>query len=291
MRRARPLLGTLVDIAAEGAEDILPAAIEAAFASIERIQKLMSFHDAHSDVSRINEAEAGSAVDIDPHTYRVLEFALELSEISAGAFDITTGAILVESGFLPGSATDRMSSGATYRDLDLLSDHRVCWRRPGCIDLGGIAKGYAVDCAIAVLRAHGVVTAIVNAGGDLRCFGEAQPIHLRHPDDPTLLMGLGWLADAALATSAGYFSGRDIGSRRIEPLVDPKRPCCISWDGSVSVAAPDCMTADALTKVVRLALDAAPDILERFNAQAVVIDKLGSRCCGQPWLLQEGITK
>ena len=101
-------------------------------------------------------------------------------------------------------------------------------------------------------------------------------------------MRLGWLADAALATSAGYFSGIDVGGRRIDPLVDPRRRRCMSWDASISVAAPDGMTADALTKVVRLAPDSAPEILDRFGAQAIVIDHQGARCCGRP-LLQADI--
>jgi thiamine biosynthesis lipoprotein len=284
MRRARPLLGTIVDIAAEGAGGSLPAAIEAAFASIEQIQQLMSFHDSSSDVSRVNGAETGREVRIDPHTFRVLQFARRLSDISEGAFDITIAPNLVENGFLPGRVRETIPAGATYRELDLLEGHHVRWRRKGWIDLGGIAKGYAVDCAVAALRSHGITTAVINAGGDLRCFGTPQPIHVRHPDEPTMLVCLGFLSDAALATSAGYFSSVESKGRRIDPLVDPKRRCCISWEGSIGVAAHDGMTADALTKVIRLKPDAVPDILDLFGAQAIVIDREGARCCGRALL-------
>ncbi len=290
MRRARPLLGTLVEITAEGSAEILPAAIEAAFTSIENVQRLMSFHDPMSDVSRINGAQFGEVVSVDPRTFRVLDFARRLSDLSGGTFDITIAPILVESGFLPRPAAEMFPVGTTYGDLDLLPDNRARWRRKGWIDLGGIAKGYAVDCGISALRLHGVATGIVNAGGDLGCFGEKQPIHIRHPNAPTMLMHLGWLTDAALATSAGYFSGIDIGGRRIDPLVDPRRRCGMSWNASISVAAPDGMTADALTKVIRLAPDSAPDILDNFDAQAIVIDHQGTRCCGRS-LLQEDIGK
>ncbi len=286
MRRARPLLGTIVDITADGADDVLPAAIEAAFASIELVQRLMSFHDPDSDVSRINGAEVDREVRIDPHTYRVLDFAHRLSDLSGGLFDITIAVVLVQSGFLPERSPEVVPVGTTYRDLDLLPGCRVLWRRKGWIDLGGIAKGYAVDCAIAALRSHGVTTAIVNAGGDLRCFGKPQSIHVRHPGVPTMLMQVGSLSDAAMATSAGYFSGKDLDGCQIDPLVDPKRCSCTSWDGSISVVARDGMTADALTKVVRLAPDSVPDILECFDAQAIVIDQEGSRSCGRR-LLQE----
>jgi FAD:protein FMN transferase len=281
MRRSRPLLGTLVEVAAEGATPLLPAAIDAAFAAIERVQRLMSFHDPDSDVSRINRTQAGRSLRIDPHTAHVLRFAQALSEASDGLFDVSTAPTLVAVGFLPERRREAIAPDINYRDLALLPGCRVRWCRKGLIDLGGIAKGYAVDCAIAALRCQGIATGIVNAGGDLRCFGDVQPIHVRHPGAPTTLMQLGWLADAAVATSAGYFSGTRAGARRIDPLVDPRRRRCTRWNASVSVVATDGMTADALTKVVRLAPESAPDILDRFDAQAIVIDRHGSRSCGR----------
>lgn len=287
MRRARPLLGTIVDIAAGGAADVLPAAIEAAFAAIEQVQRLMSFHDPNSDVSRINGAEAGQEVRIDPHTVRVLQFAHQLSGLSGGLFDVTTASVLVESGFLPERGRETAPAGATYLDLLLLPGDRALWLRKGWIDLGGIAKGYAVDCAITALRSRGVATAVVNAGGDLRCFGEPQPIHIRHPGVPTMLIYVGSLCDAAIATSGGYFSAKEVDGCQIDPLVDPRQRSCTSWGASVSVVARDGMTADALTKVVRLAPNSAPDILERFGAQAIVINREGARSCGRRLLQEE----
>jgi len=134
------------------------------------------------------------------------------------------------------------------------------------------------------LRACGAAGGIVNAGGDLRCFGAPRPIHVRHPRDPSIVMLLGWVADAALASSAGYFSGIEVDGRRTDPLVDPRRQRCTTWNGSISVAAPTGMIADALTKVVRLAPDRAPHILDRFDSQAVIIDEQGARHCGRPLL-------
>lgn len=285
MRRARPLLGTFVEIEAEGLPDAdLEVAINAAFDAVELVERLMSFHNPDSDLSRINAAEAGREIAVDPQTFNVLEFARELSDASDGAFDITIAPSLVESGFLPEGPAEPMPRGATYRDLQLLPAHRVRWRRKGWADLGGIAKGYAVDYAVAALRFHGVINAVINAGGDLRCFGTPQSIHVRHPDEPTTLMWLGILTDAAFATSAGYFSSVESDNRRINPLVDPKCRSCISWGGSISVAAYDGMTADALTKVIRLKPESAPRILEIFGAQAIVIDREGARCCGRPLL-------
>jgi thiamine biosynthesis lipoprotein len=148
----------------------------------------------------------------------------------------------------------------------------VWWRRAGRIDLGGIAKGYAVDKAIETLQSHGVRSGLVNAGGDLRMFGEPQPVHVRLPEAPGMLAPLGLFADCALATSAAYFSSIDSERGPLEPLVDRKRRIAGARQGSVTVVATECMTADALTKVARLAPHLAPEVLDRFDARAIVID-------------------
>src|SRR5262249_43273061 len=96
---------------------------------------------------------------------------------------------------------------------------------------------------------------------------------------------IGSVSDAAIATSAGYFCDLHADGQPLEPLVDPRLRACVRWNGSVSVIAPTAMVADALTKVVGLARGAAPDILEHFAAQAVVVDHQGMRCCGRPLLL------
>ena len=290
LRRARPLLGTLVEIKASGACANTEEAVEAAFAAIAQVHQRMSFHDPSSDVSRINTAETYYEVAIDPQTYQVLQFARELGDLSNGTFDIATADVLVRRGFLPGDRhAAAVDSEATYQDLELLAGHRVQWRHKGQIDLGGIAKGYAVDCAITVLQSYDIDTGVVNAGGDLRCFGAAQPIHVRHPTTPTALVPLGCLSNAAIATSSGYFSGIPDDGGRIDPLVDPKLRACTTWGESVSVVAPDCMTADALTKIVRLAPERAPELLDRFKAQALIIDDQAMRTCGAVLLQRDMI--
>lgn len=287
VRRARPLLGTMVEINVTGSSSELSAALDAAFAAIEQVQRLMSFHDEDSDVSRINAADAGLDVCIDVQTYNVLQRAAELGDLSDGFFDIATADVLVRSGFLPDQNHSKTSlNGATYHDLELRDGNRVRWRRKGWIDLGGIAKGYAVDRAIGVLQSQGIASGMVNAGGDLRCFGEAQLIHVRQPDAPTSLVSLGYLKDCAIATSAGYFSSVLTEVGRVNPLVDPRQKVCTAWNDSVSVIASDCMTADALTKIVRLSEESAPDILAMLKAQAVVINGNSVGTCGA-MLLQE----
>ena len=281
IRRARPLLGTLVEVRASagGARAELQAAIDAAFAAVERVQRLMSFHDAASEVSALNRDALQRPLRVDAQTWAALAAAQRLSQLSEGAFDISIGASLQDWGYLPPSNLPGPAPAGVegnWSDIELLDDSRVRFHRPLRIDLGGIAKGYAVDCAIETLRQAGVDEALVNAGGDLRALGrQPQPVRLRHPQHPALAAHALSLCNEALATSANYYSRRTSAVGEVSPLLDPRsrRP----WLGSasVSVRAADCMSADALTKVV---LFAAPEMVERvlaaYDAQAYVQNPL-----------------
>lgn len=150
IRRARPLLGTMVEIGAAGGNTA--SAIDAAFDEIAAVHRLMSFHEGLSDVSRLNRAPLGTPLQVDPQTYEVLSWAERMSMLSDGVFDITVGARLVAAGSLPAPAAQWPSDEATFRDVWLLPDYRVALRRRVWIDLGGIAKGYAVDRALESLK-------------------------------------------------------------------------------------------------------------------------------------------
>src|ERR1043166_787718 len=176
IRRARPLLGTFVEIAAAIADQCdVDAAIEAAFDAVAKVHRLMSFHEPDSDISRLDREASTHAVTVDAWTYYVLESALDVHLRSKGLFDITVAPVLQNLGLLPLHGGKRPSPTADMHAreaIELLSDCRVRFLDAGVtIDLGGIAKGFAVDCALAVLRAHGVSSGLVNAGGDLAGFG------------------------------------------------------------------------------------------------------------------------
>jgi len=276
MRRARPLLGTLVEIGAAG-ENAAPA-IDAAFDEIAAVHRLMSFHEAESDVSRLNRAPLATPLEVDPRTYEVLSWAQRMSALSGGAFDVTVGAKLVALGFLPAPNAEGPSGGDTsFRDVRLLPEHRVSLCSRVWIDLGGIAKGYAVDRAIEALKRNGVEDGVVNAGGDLRVFGAPQPIHLRHPEDPARLLFLGPLSDTAIASSSGCFIEQSEAGDQPDPLVDPRHKTALRWQQSVTVIASRCVVADALTKIVRIAPRRAARILPELGAEAIVIDRRGAR--------------
>jgi thiamine biosynthesis lipoprotein len=271
--RARPLLGTLVEIAARGAR--AEAAVAQAFRAVEQVHALMSYHDPASDVSRINREAGLRPVAVHADTWRVLSAAREFAQASGGLFDITVAPTLTRLGYLPRHADfPRCSGQGDWRHVELLPGQRVRLARRLRIDLGGIAKGFAVDQAIAVLRACGISSGRVNAGGDLRVFGDAaQPLHVRHPTAPSRLLPLLNLCDEAAATSAGYFASKRMNGMQVTPHIHPRTRKSLSPARSVTVIAADCMTADALTKVVLADVTAAGEILHRFGARAIVLDR------------------
>ena len=272
LRRCRPLLGTFVEITATGPDERrLHPAINAAFAVIEKIQKLMSAHDANSELSRLNREAASYPVVVSRETFEVLRRADKLAAESQGAFDPTIAPVLASWRILP-ARLERKRCG-TWRDVRLLRGRKVYFRQPLALDLGGIAKGYAVDRAIEKLRESGVSEATVNAGGDLRAFG-AQPfwVHLRHPANPQMLAHKIPIQNAALATSSPCFTERTWRGRRVSHLVNSLRRTAVTGAVSVTVRTRECWLADALTKVVLNAPhNHAEAMLERHRAQATVL--------------------
>ena len=243
VRRARPLLGTLVDIGAAesvGRPAAARRAIDAAFARVAEVQARLSRFDATSEIGRFNAAPVGAGIAIGTDARVVLDAALALRDASDGAFDVSLG-----------SGVDAWRCGA--RGLEKLS-------ATVRLDLGGIAKGYAVDCAVAALAAAGVDSGWVNAGGDLRAFGTVTlPIHLRDETGGGVRR-FALLEDGAFATSRGDDAH---GSPR-----------------HASVAAATCLWADALTKMVVLWADADHPLLARFSARAWL--HTTSRCVAVP---------
>ena len=145
--RCQPHLGTYVEISVSGdvSEDELISASNSAFLKIKLVQSLMSFHDEESELTRINRYASREPVPISSETKFVLEQALRLSEKTDGLFDITVAPKLVASNALPDHNFELSPTG-TWRDI-IIEDNEVRFTRPVLLDLGGIAKGYAVDQA------------------------------------------------------------------------------------------------------------------------------------------------
>lgn len=273
--RARPLLGTLVEIAVDG--DLPRAgaeqAIDRAFAVVARAQALMSYHDPRSELSRINREAWLRPVAVSDETWRVLTVACQMSAASDGLFDVTVAPELERAGFLPRHADPLpASSHGGWLNVELLPGRRVRLARHLRLDLGGIAKGFAVDQAIAQLRGAGVMNGSVNAGGDLRVLGAPMhTLHLRHPGLPTHMWPV-TMTHAAAATSAGYYQNRQWLGRSCCPIVHPGMHTLCDARRSVTVFADECMVADALTKILYIDPERGSRVLDLHQARAVILD-------------------
>ena len=289
VRRARPLLGTFVEIAASGApRNDLHEAIGRAFETVAVVHRLMSFHERDSDVSRLNREAAIRPVPVHSWTYEVLRLSSELYAASDGLFDIAIADELQRLGLLPRFDDDAPLPIASPRTpnepVELLSDHRVRFTHPAIkIDLGGIAKGFAVDRAVATLRACGVPQGLVNAGGDIALFGpEAVAVHVRDPRHPSRTLVHVEIRDEAIASSANAFD-RSSDTVGVAMIIDPgtRRPSTAIH--GATVRAPLCVLADALTKSVILAGQSAETLLAKYDASALLVPRAGGMFVTQSW--------
>lgn len=252
LSRCRPLLGTFVEISADRDD-----AVEAAFAAVERVHRLMSAHQPDSDVSRINRRAHEAPVIVDPWTIAVLERAQFWSRHSDGAFDVVrAGKLAVDAGYLPRHADQPHPSACHWAELEI-DGNAAQLARAGCVDLGGIAKGFAVDKAVEALRSAGAEYGLVNAGGDLAGFGHEWPATIVEPTARRPVAEV-TVEDDAIATSAvdgasSHLPGRD--DRYV----------------SATVRAPTCIDADALAKVLISGTSRASHCLSLVDADGFVI--------------------
>lgn len=277
MMRCKPLLGTFVEINIDQDHSEMSQtaqmAIDNAFVAVQTVQDLMGFHNPESQLSQINKCAHIEAIEIHPWTAQVIRIAKEVHRESNGLFNCGIGHRLVAAGLLPRHITYTNHDLGGIEDIEFLAPDLIRSSRPVCLDLGGIAKGFAVDMAVRVLLSEGVGTGVVNAGGDLRVFGNtSQAIQIRGPEAPEQLIQIGSLENGAIATSALYFANRD---KQLSHIINPFAPDATEIHaqvlGSFSILAKECVYADALTKVLALSNNEYHPCFERFSAKALRI--------------------
>lgn len=266
IRRCQPWLGTYVDISLQGSASVvsLQSMANQAFLAIRQVHEAMSFHLPDSELSRVNREAIARPVPIGAALHEVLKTALDISRRSDGAFDVSVAGTLMRQGVLPRQAvcTERRAS---WRDIEL-THHHVRFHRPLLVDLGGIAKGFAVDRACAVLPDD--IRFGVNAGGDLRLS------HWHSESAQVRLPGRGELTRTVLMRNAALASSADLGRDRYSVVVGPHRRRLRRHALSLSVFADNAMLADALTKVLRVHPDPV-SILAELNAEGYRLDAGG----------------
>jgi thiamine biosynthesis lipoprotein len=258
----------MVSICIQGtSQPVADAAIEAGFGGVAEVHRLMSFHDSASDVSQLNRFACERDVSVDAQTMHVVRKALDFSA-SSSCFDITVAGCLVDTGFLPCPASSHVpDDSASWRDIELIDDSRIRFHRPLWIDLGGIAKGYAVDRALACMKLDPDVQVYINAGGDLRVAGPAaESILLRSPWTDAETLPVLTLQNGSIASSSGRDASRRQGGKHVGPHIHATRKRAMGRDTFVSVIAQECLIADALTKVVMAQGVRSDSVLRKFGA-------------------------
>ena len=289
------IMGTFVHVVAV-AEDSGTAkkCVRAALEEIHKVDDLMSDYKSDSEISRANREAGERAVRLSESTYEVLQRSVEFSEMTGGAFDITVGPLVAlfrnakESKVAPSEEQIAQArSKVGFEKLKLNNENKtVQFSENGMLlDMGGIAKGYAIDKAIEAAKRSGAIGAMVDIGGDVRCFGlppEGKDHWLIGLQDPNsaiegiegggLLLVLK-ITNAAVATSGDYQQFVFIEGKRYSHIMDRRTGTSAEGLSSVTIIADNATDADALaTSVSVMGAEKGLILIEKLqNTEAILI--------------------
>ncbi|MHC4681992.1 MAG: FAD:protein FMN transferase [Planctomycetota bacterium] len=268
--------------------------IKAALEEIRRVDELMSDYKRDSEISRLNAEAAGRAVQVGESTYEVLQRSVAFSRLTGGAFDVTVGPLVElfrkakDEHVAPAEEQIALARAKVgFEKLELDDQRRtVHFSVEGMrLDLGGIAKGYAIDKAIEAAQRCGATGAMVDIGGDVRCFG-TPPKGREHwvigVQDPNLAVeGLGGggllltlrITDAAVATSGDYQQLVLIEGKRYSHIMDRRSGSSAEGLSSVTIIADNATDADALaTSVTVMGAEEGLALIEKLpRTEAILI--------------------
>ena len=290
LKREEAIMGTSIVVELWADERTAgEAAIQAVMDEMHRIDRAMSPFKEDSELSRINREAHQAPVPVSAEMARLIVRAAEFSELSGGAFDITYAAV----GHLydyrnrvrpSDEELEKARAAIGWRGLVLDSQARtVRFARPGMrIDLGGFAKGHAVDNAAAILRRRGIAHAMVSAGGDSRVIGDRRgrpwTIGIRDPRRPGQVAAMLPLEDVSISTSGDYERYFDADGTRFHHLIDPATGKSPREIQSVTILADDGLTSEALSKIVFVSgVERGMALVEsQSGVDAVVVDAAGA---------------
>jgi len=262
--------------------------IEDAFAEVARIEGLMSTYIAGSEISEINEGAAEAPVAAGEELLQLILRSLDISVLTRGAFDITYDSVGQYYDFRerqrPDAATIEEKLGRI--DFKLIEVDRLAgtvrFLAPGVrINLGGIAKGYAVERAVALLRSRGIRHGIVTAGGDSRLLGDrlGQPfmVGIRDPRNDDLVALTIPLEDEAISTSGDYERYFEEDGKRYHHIIEPATGLPAGGVRSATIVGPDAVLTDALsTSVFVMGVDQGLTLISTLpDYEGIVIDAEG----------------
>jgi thiamine biosynthesis lipoprotein len=261
---------------------------ESVLTEFRRIDRMMSPYREESELSLLNREAMLHPIVISNELFSLLEKSQEISKLTAGAFDITYASVGYSYNYREGisPSAEWLQANLTnidYRNIELdSSNHSVKFRQPGVrIDLGGIAKGYAVDRGIALLAKQGIEHALITAGGDSRLLGDHQgrpwQIGIRSPRNPEGMVAMLPLVNEAISTSGDYERYFESDGVRYHHILNPKTGRSASEVQSVTIIGPNATRTDALsTSVFVLGVKAGLALVNRLeDIESVIIDQQG----------------
>jgi thiamine biosynthesis lipoprotein len=288
-QREEAIMGTRVAVELWSEDAALAErAMAAVIAEMRRTDELMSTYKPESQLSQVNAHAHERPVQVDPDIIEVVERSFEVSRMSGGAFDITYASV----GYLydfrahqkPTDAQiDAALPGVDYRKVQVdRGAHTIRFLREGVrIDLGGIAKGYAVDRAVQQLRELGIEHAMVNAGGDTRLLGDRRGkpwmVGIRDPSSEGRIVMRVPLADEAISTSGDYERYFEEDGVRYHHILVPATGRSARGVRSATVIGPDATLTDGLsTTLFVLGVERGMQLVARLpGVEAVMVDDAG----------------
>lgn len=292
--REEAIMGTRVAVQAWGRRALVDEAIDAVMADMHRTDELMSTYKPWSQLSQVNEHAFERAVQVDPDIVDVVATAIAYSRLGGGAFDITYASV----GYLydyrrqvrPGDPEIAANlPGVDYRQVVVDREaSTIRFLRPGMrIDLGGIAKGWAVDRGVEILRRHGVAHGMVNAGGDTAFLGDRRGkpwiVGVQDPRNPGRVVVRIPLADEAISTSGDYERYFEQDGVRYHHILVPGTGRSPDAVHSVTLVGANATRTDGLTKTVFiLGVEQGLEFVRTLgDVEAVIVDAAGDVHCSE----------
>lgn len=271
------------------------------FAEVRRLDLMMNPWNDASELARINRDAGQRPVAASPEIIAVVQKAKHYSELSDGAFDISFASVGQHYNYRDGVKPSEQMVAADLPNIDFRAIElsagasKIHFIRPELqIDLGGIAKGYAVDRGILILQKAGVKAAAIGAGGDSRILGDMgdrpRTVGIRHPRKPGEYVVLMPLADTAISTSGDYERYFEAEGVRYHHILDPKTGVSAAAVQSVSILAPSAIDSDALsTTTFVLGVERGLALINRLpGVDAIIIDGQGKLHYSQDLLRSSG---
>ncbi len=289
-KKSKILMDTIVTITViSDSKTKAEKAINSAFSELEVLESRLSHYSDDSEVSEINRAAGIKSVSITQSTFELIKRAVEISEVSSGAFEPTIGSIMSLWDFHKGkqpsdSAIKERISLVNYKKVIFnKTDSSIMLKDKGMLlDLGGIAKGYGADKAVDVLKKNGINAGVVAIAGDVKTFGlksesRQWKVGIRNPrGDRDKLTGVLRLENLAVSTSGDYERFFISDGKRYHHLLNPRTGYPVSDFQSVSVVSPEGILADSLsTAVFILGNDQGMALINKLNLMAFIVDKDG----------------